>query len=175
MSISKKIRFEVFKRDGFKCQYCGGTPPDCLLEVDHIQPKSKEGSDDINNLITSCFDCNRGKSNVELTRIPQTLFENIDTLKEQENQLAEYQKLIRKIERRKNKEINEVEKVFQAFYEGKEFTNAFRVSVKTFIKRLSLFDVKESMEKGCSKIRTDPEGALKYFCGICWTLIRGSE
>ena len=50
MSISKKIRFEVFKRDGFTCQYCGNTPPNVILEVDHIEPKSKNGKDDINNV-----------------------------------------------------------------------------------------------------------------------------
>jgi hypothetical protein len=62
MSIGKRVRFEVFKRDSFKCQYCGATAPDVLLEVDHIQPSSKEGSDEILNLITSCEACNRGKS-----------------------------------------------------------------------------------------------------------------
>ena len=54
MSISKKIRFEVFKRDSFQCQYCGKTPPNIILEIDHIIPISEEGADDINNLITSC-------------------------------------------------------------------------------------------------------------------------
>ena len=33
--LSKKIRFEVFKRDAFTCQYCGQMAPDVLLEVDH--------------------------------------------------------------------------------------------------------------------------------------------
>lgn len=41
MSISKKIRFEVFKRDHFRCCYCGSAPPSVILEVDHIDPKSK--------------------------------------------------------------------------------------------------------------------------------------
>lgn len=55
MSISKKIRFEVFKRDNFTCQYCGKNPPNIVLEIDHINPISKNGDDNINNLITSCF------------------------------------------------------------------------------------------------------------------------
>ena len=60
--ISKKTRFEVFKRDAFKCQYCGRSSPDTILHVDHIKPVSKGGDNDLINLITSCADCNGGKS-----------------------------------------------------------------------------------------------------------------
>lgn len=60
-SISKKIRFEIFKRDSFKCQYCGNSAPDVILHIDHIHPVSKGGDNDITNLITACFDCNMGK------------------------------------------------------------------------------------------------------------------
>jgi 5-methylcytosine-specific restriction endonuclease McrA len=49
--IPKRIRFEVFKRDGFKCQYCGASAPDVLLQVDHIKPAAAGGEDDIINLI----------------------------------------------------------------------------------------------------------------------------
>ena len=66
-TLSKKIRFEVFKRDKFTCQYCGRMAPDVVLEVDHIKPISKGGTNDILNLVTSCKDCNRGKSNIKLS------------------------------------------------------------------------------------------------------------
>jgi hypothetical protein len=61
MALSKGKRFDVFKRDGFTCQYCGQRPPDVVLEVDHIHPISKGGTDDDLNLITACYNCNRGK------------------------------------------------------------------------------------------------------------------
>jgi len=61
-SLSKKTRFEVFKRDSFTCQYCGKKAPDVILEVDHIKPVKDKGENDMMNLITSCFECNRGKS-----------------------------------------------------------------------------------------------------------------
>lgn len=60
--LGKKIRFEVFKRDSFKCQYCGKSAPDVILNVDHISPVSKGGKNDVMNLTTSCKDCNSGKS-----------------------------------------------------------------------------------------------------------------
>lgn len=69
MSLSKRTRFEIFKRDCFTCQYCGRRPPEVVLEVDHIEPKSKGGSDDQINLITSCADCNRGKSDKRLGEV----------------------------------------------------------------------------------------------------------
>lgn len=60
--MSNRIRFKVFKRDNFTCQYCGRIAPTVILEVDHINPISNGGDEYITNLITSCYDCNRGKS-----------------------------------------------------------------------------------------------------------------
>ena len=66
-AISKRMRFEVLKRDSFTCQYCGKQPPDTVLHIDHIKPVSKGGKNTILNLVTSCIDCNLGKSDVELS------------------------------------------------------------------------------------------------------------
>jgi len=69
--LSKRVRFEVFKRDGFKCRYCGKTSESVMLEVDHVFPVSKGGTDEPGNLVTACFDCNRGKANKPLSQIVQ--------------------------------------------------------------------------------------------------------
>lgn len=66
-AIGKKKRFEVFKRDSFTCQYCGKSAPQVVLEIDHIKPVSKGGNNGYLNLVTSCFDCNRGKRDNELS------------------------------------------------------------------------------------------------------------
>jgi len=34
--INKKLRFDVFKRDGFQCVYCGRTPPSVVVEALNI-------------------------------------------------------------------------------------------------------------------------------------------
>lgn len=49
----------VFKRDNYTCQYCGKTG--VKLECDHVVPFSKGGSDELHNLTTACFSCNRKK------------------------------------------------------------------------------------------------------------------
>ncbi|HUD44129.1 MAG TPA: HNH endonuclease [Patescibacteria group bacterium] len=67
IGLSKSIRFEVLKRDKFICQYCGGKAPTVILQIDHIEPVAKGGSNDITNLITSCFDCNSGKKDRKLS------------------------------------------------------------------------------------------------------------
>lgn len=62
IGLSDKIRFQVFKRDSFTCQYCGKKAPDVVLNADHIHPVSKGGTNDLLNLLTSCAACNGGKS-----------------------------------------------------------------------------------------------------------------
>ena len=62
-SISLKTRFEIFKRDNFTCRYCGRHAPDVELEVDHVVPVAKGGTNEFFNLVTSCYECNHGKSN----------------------------------------------------------------------------------------------------------------
>lgn len=66
-STGKRLRFEVFKRDFFTCQYCGSQPPDVVLVVDHITPVVAGGETAIDNLITACEACNQGKADKPLT------------------------------------------------------------------------------------------------------------
>lgn len=62
---SLSLRFRILERDGFKCVYCGRKPQkgnDVELQIDHIYPKSKGGTDLPDNLVTACRECNLGKS-----------------------------------------------------------------------------------------------------------------
>jgi hypothetical protein len=56
-----RLRFQILERDRFRCQYCGARAPDVDLEVDHIVSVAAGGSNSPLNLITACFQCNRGK------------------------------------------------------------------------------------------------------------------
>ena len=88
-AIPKSVRFEVFKRDKFTCQYCGESAPNVILEVDHIVPVSKGGTDDVMNLITSCRDCNRGKRNRKLDDSTAVMVQKkqLDIIQERREQL----------------------------------------------------------------------------------------
>lgn len=178
--MTKQLRFEVFKRDSFTCQYCGQTPPDAILEVDHIQPRSEGGSEDINNLTTACFSCNRGKGATPLITIPGKISENIEIIKEREAQWQSYQRFIKNIGRREIREVAAVESAFQKLFPTQEFSESFRrVSVKQFIRRLPLPIVLESLHIAYDHFprsvssRKDATRVLSYFCGVCWRKIKG--
>lgn len=67
--IGARTRFIILARDRFTCQYCGRKAPEVCLQVDHIIPKSKGGTNLQANLITACALCNIGKSNVVEVRL----------------------------------------------------------------------------------------------------------
>lgn len=62
MAISKRLRYEILRRDNHQCRYCGATASDTKLTIDHVTPVALGGSDDPSNLVAACRDCNAGKS-----------------------------------------------------------------------------------------------------------------
>ncbi len=61
--MSPSLRYDILKRDGFKCTICGRNTEDGVkLHVDHIIPVSKGGKTVPENLRTLCDSCNLGKS-----------------------------------------------------------------------------------------------------------------
>jgi len=56
-----EVREYLLEKGGRKCAYCGKT--DVPLEVEHIIPGSKGGSNRVSNLTISCHECNQKKGN----------------------------------------------------------------------------------------------------------------
>ncbi|WP_136314335.1 HNH endonuclease [Actinomyces procaprae] len=63
MSVTKRTRYEVLRRDNYTCRYCHSTTSE--LTVDHVIPKALGGSDDASNLVAACRDCNAGKTSTK--------------------------------------------------------------------------------------------------------------
>jgi hypothetical protein len=70
--IEVKYEQEVYERDGFKCVYCGydgKASPEAWhrgrFNIDHWIPRSKGGTDEMENLRTACGACNSGKGDNE--------------------------------------------------------------------------------------------------------------
>lgn len=67
-NISVRLRFDILHRDNFTCSYCGRSAPEVILHIDHMLPFSKWWKTTLDNLITSCSDCNLWKKNRYDTR-----------------------------------------------------------------------------------------------------------
>jgi hypothetical protein len=184
MSKSAKLRFEVFNRDNFTCRYCGRKTPEVILELDHVIPLSKGGTDDLDNLTTSCFECNRGKgkSLLDTVLIDKDIHNETILLAEKELQLAEYNFLKNKIRTRENKEIEELNLHFidkfpenERSYARGEFPNTI---IRQCLKIISYIDIFELIDIAVDITSRDTKGdshtvaAAKYLTAILRNRLR---
>lgn len=166
--LSKKVRFEVFKRDAFKCQYCGRSAPDVILEVDHIVPVAEGGKNDLLNLITSCRECNRGKSkrNLADTSIIEKQKKQLDELnemREQTEMMVEWKRGLMEIE---ETQVDAIE-AYVTETAGCTFTDRGRSNIKRLIKRFGFSEVYEATEISYSRYK-DLDVAFDKIGGICY-------
>ncbi len=62
--ITPTLKYQMLRRDNFKCKACGTSPAikrSVVLTIDHIKPLSRGGKTIPSNLQTLCLDCNIGK------------------------------------------------------------------------------------------------------------------
>jgi len=170
-SISKKLRFEVFKRDNFTCQYCGAKAPDVLLHVDHITPVAKGGKNTLMNLITACENCNAGKG-------AELLTENTAVLKAQQQakQLQERREQIEMMRDWQMGLVDEIQISLQAvndlyvrltngaYHIKDEYLNS---AIKPLIRKFGLNEVLTSLREGATSYG-DAAKALNKLGGICY-------
>jgi HNH endonuclease len=156
VAIPKSVRFEVFKRDRFTCQYCGKQAPEVVLHVDHIEPVSKGGTNDLLNLITACESCNLGKSDRQLddhsaVAKKRGQLEALQERKEQLELMMEWQKELLNLDRAAETEaadfwaqlvpphklndagIQELSKLLHDKFSLPEVLDAMRISVRQYL------------------------------------------
>lgn len=154
-SLTKKVRFEVFKRDSFKCQYCGSSAPDVILHVDHIDPISKGGDNSIINLITSCDDCNFGKSDIRLS--------DDSAVKKQKEQLDELNKRREQLQMmvKWRQEIKLIDEQYVESFcdQYKELVPGWRINdrgiliVKSLLRKYSYAHIVSALESAVDKLQ----------------------
>lgn len=169
--ISKRVRFEVFKRDLFACQYCGAHPPGVLLHVDHIDPVANGGENDFDNLITACEPCNLGKGARLLSVAPESLADKAIRVAEAEEQLAGYSAVL---EAKKARIEADVWRVVEALTGEREIERDRFQSIKMFVEKLGVHEVEEAAEIARAQRIYSSLRQFKYFCGTCWAKIRES-
>lgn len=172
MAVSKRLRFEILRRDDFRCRYCGLKAEAAELRVDHVIPVALGGSDEPANLVTACEPCNTGKSSVPAGA---PLVEGVaaDALRwaRAMEQVAE----IRAAERIKRTEIK--------FWFGgvwDRWTNwkdepfpvpddALRSVIQFLAAGLERDEIEDLIRVAMNSRAPDK---WRYFCGCCWRRIR---
>jgi hypothetical protein len=148
-AISKKVRFEVFKRDAFTCQYCGKAAPDVILHVDHIEPVSKGGGNDILNLITSCADCNGGKGATKLddqaaVAKQRAQLQELSARREQLRMMLDWRKGMKSIE---DMSLEAARDHFAAAFEGWEISSDSAIGkLREHIRKFGVQAVMDAMD-----------------------------
>lgn len=173
--LSKKIRYEVLKRDSFTCQYCGQMAPEVILEVDHIIPVAEGGDDEIFNLITSCRDCNRGKGRVQLddnTTInkQKQMLKDSNEIREQVEMMVKWREELRKVDEMQVEEICNL--ISNITATGVSVNDHGKIELKRLIKQFGFDEVYTSTEIAFDKYYWDQEKgaefAFKKIGGVCY-------
>jgi hypothetical protein len=187
VSLSVRTRFEVFKRDRFTCAYCGKRPPEVTLEVDHMVPRAAGGSDEMENLITSCWECNHGKADrlLEESSAPTVTRQVADEAKERVAQAQAYAEAMQAerelLDRIENMVMEAWAVAFGADSDGSvwTFTGYDRFpqssSVRRILRRLPVDEALEAVDITASKFSRANSDAHRYFFGICWRKVTAHE
>ncbi|MZK05277.1 HNH endonuclease [Enterobacter hormaechei] len=171
ITITKSTRFEVFKRDKFTCQYCGRKAPDVVLNVDHIEPVSKGGGNEIINLVTSCFDCNNGKRDKKLddNSVVEKQRKQLELLQERREQMElmiEWKKSLSSLaDDTTNLILDYVNSKIPSF----SVNESGRKAIEKWIKDFSINDILDSIDQAAIKYlkynegKLTPESVQEYF------------
>jgi hypothetical protein len=171
-AISAKKRFEVFKRDGFVCMYCGSHPPEVLLHVDHITPVAEGGGNEMDNLIASCDRCNLGKGATPLSTVPISLTDKAKEIAERELQIRGYQDVMDARRQRIEDEQWEVATIFMRTFGEEDIRRDYLMSIRKFISELGMHECIDAMEIAVVRKPWSKDACFRYFCGVCWSKIR---
>jgi hypothetical protein len=166
--MNKKKRFKIFERDSFTCQYCGVKPPNVILEVDHMVSKFDGGGDEEENLITSCFNCNRGKSKKSVTTKQRTKShkQKLKELEEKTLQLEAYYEFKSKLIDFQDSVLEKICSYWECSGEGDEFlTENGKKSMANLLKTNSFEDIIDSIDIAFKK-NIDAHERFKYVCGV---------
>lgn len=167
MAVSKRLRFEILRRDNHACRYCGRTAPDVKLTVDHVIPETLGGSDDPTNLVTACADCNSGKSSVpaDAPLVEDVAQDALRWARAIEQAAADLQANEEAYQRRLEPYLDVIR---GSWYE--DLPEDWESSVATFMRSGLPWPVMDDLVTVALNART--RNYWRYFCGCCWTRIR---
>lgn len=161
MTVSKRTRYEVLKRDNYTCRYCHAT--DKPLVVDHVTPVALGGTDSPSNLVAACRDCNSGKSS---TAPDAALVEDVrqDALRHAELTKHAYAVLMERMGERDDY-IETWRDAWTRPCLPPEWRNTIGRWFEMGVPVELLID---AAEIACAKTAINNDGRFPYMCGIVW-------
>lgn len=168
-AVSKKTRFEVFKRDSFTCQYCGRKAPDIVLHIEHITPVSKGGKNTLMNLVTSCVECNLGKGARKLSdnSTVEKAQKQAELLQDRREQIEMIRDWHLSLVDQSSVEVESVNSLYSALTNGeKVIADWYKPEIGKLIKKFGLDTVLQSLRDGAVSYG-EPNKALNKLGGIC--------
>jgi hypothetical protein len=176
MAVSKRLRFEILRRDNHACRYCGATAPDVKLTVDHVVPEALGGSNEPSNLVTACADCNNGKSSVH----PDSVV--VEDVQADAIRWANAMSQVAELRNQELEHIREINSWFNAVWcnwtdwRGEAFPAHYGNSIIEFLNAgLVKLEIEEMVSVTMRAKHVRAEDKWKYFCGCCWTRIRDNQ
>lgn len=179
MAISKRLRFEILRRDNHTCRYCGSSAPDVALHVDHVVPETLGGATVPENLVTSCADCNLGKSSVPADSAV------VADVQQDAVKWARALELVaqgRAADRMEKQERRETFRAMWSEWRFKSFNgkgetvplgDGWETTIDTLLASgLDMGDFEELIRVAMESPARD---TWRYFCGCCWRRIEKSQ
>ena len=169
MTVSKRTRFEVLRRDNYTCRYCRSA--DNPLRVDHVTPVALGGTDDPTNLVAACQDCNAGKASTSLSG------EHVADIKADAIRWASAMQRAAEEEAANLPAAPDDLKWFSsAWYEHVWASPPadWQRSIGTFMAHgMTRELIERSLIKSSRRLKEiDTDDRFRYFCGCCWGAIR---
>ena len=166
MTVSKRLRFEILRRDNHACRYCGRSAPDVELTVDHVTPVALGGSDEPPNLVTACRDCNGGKSSV-----PADAATVADVAQDAVRWSAAMSHAADEMTARSEDRADIYVAIDAVWYQGKR-PDDWTDTIDRFLDAGLPVDVILKMVRVAQNKRGGMGYRWSYFCGCCWKRIR---
>lgn len=173
MAVSKRLRYEILRRDNHTCRYCGGHAPDVSLTVDHVVPTALGGSDQPDNLVTACRDCNAGKS-ASSPDAPLVADVAADALRWAAalQYAATQAQADLAAERRLFDLIDELWSIWNYGFNGQYAVprpDDWRDSIRSFVAAgLTPDQLSDAIQKAMTRQHVSTDDVWRYFCGVCW-------
>lgn len=169
MTVSKRLRFEILRRDNHTCRYCGCSAPTVSLTIDHVVPEALGGSDDPSNLVAACPDCNGGKSSSSPdAKVVADVAQDALRWSAAMRQAAEENRL------HDNTDVYEAVVNAWSSYRRNQIPGDYRETIDQFLDAgLPAADIVQMAHVADAK--PSIYNRWSYFCGCCWTRIRALQ